>query len=117
MNDVTAGGITSVTKPGEEWRSVVRERRSVTSPIHEVEDLIAYARDKRVGLSVINQFAFTKRQPGNYRPLRFIANYETIHRRDSRRERERGQGPPVESRPRPSSATKGRYSRAKMPRF
>lgn len=63
MNDVTAGGITSVTRPA---RSGAAFERSVTPPIREVEDLIVYARDKRVGLSVINQFASTRRQPGNY---------------------------------------------------
>lgn len=52
----------------------------VTPSIREVEDHIVYVRDKRVGLSIINQFASTRQQLGNYISLRFIANYETIHR-------------------------------------
>lgn len=63
MNDVTAGGITSVTKPK---RGVAQCSRAPLRDIHEEEDRIAYARDKRVGLSVINQFAPTRRQHGNY---------------------------------------------------
>lgn len=64
MNDVTAGGITSVTKSARS--GTVREPRSVTPPIREAEDRIVYVRDKRVGLSIINQFASTKQQLGNY---------------------------------------------------
>lgn len=45
-------------------RSVTPPRRA--APIRQVEDRIVYARDKRVGLSVINQFASTRRQPDNY---------------------------------------------------
>lgn len=63
VNDVTAEGITFVTKL---VRSGVVFKSSVTPPIREVEDRIVYARDKLVELSVINQFASTWRQPGNY---------------------------------------------------
>lgn len=65
VNDVTAGGITCVTKSREEWRGS-RAPRSVTPSIRKVEDRIVYVRDKRVGLSIINQFASTRQQLGNY---------------------------------------------------
>lgn len=64
VNDVTAGGITSVTKSARS--GAVRVPRSVISPIRKVEDRIVYVRDKRVGLSIINQFASTRQQLGNY---------------------------------------------------
>lgn len=64
MNDVTAGGITSVTKSARS--GAVRGPRSVTLSIRQVEDRIVYVRDKRVRLSIINQFASTRQQLGNY---------------------------------------------------
>lgn len=64
VNDVTAGGITSVTKSARS--GAVRGPRSVTPSIREVEDRIVYVRDKRVRLSIINQFASTRQQLGNY---------------------------------------------------
>ena len=110
---MTAGGITSVTKL---VRSGAVFESFVTPPIREVEDRIVYARDKRVGLSVINQFASTRRQPGNYfgfsvlsRIMKpFIARFPS-----SSEKRGEVDTLSVESRPRPSSTMKGRYCRAK----
>lgn len=84
VNDVTAGGITSVTKSARS--GAVRVPRSVISPIRKVEDRIVYVRDKRVGLSIINQFASTRQQLGNYIFSRimkpFIVRFSTIASKD-----------------------------------